>query len=94
MTRALKPPSETGQFCVGKEAEPEESLEVMLRKSSGDPVERHWPMRRTARCKMLEFHCSIDWRFTCLVHSLPFSDVVNCDGSWGLDWCHCDSGDI
>jgi hypothetical protein len=49
MTRVLKIPSETGQFWVGKEVEPEESLDVTLRKSSGDPVDRHLPIRRTAR---------------------------------------------
>jgi hypothetical protein len=41
LTRALKFLSETGLFWVGKAGKPKESLDVTLRKSSWDPVERH-----------------------------------------------------
>lgn len=53
MTRALKCPSDTGQFWVGNDVEPEESLDVTLIKSSEDPVERQWPITRRARYSIM-----------------------------------------
>jgi hypothetical protein len=41
LTRALKLLSDTGRFWVGKAGKPKEFLDVTLRKSSWDPVERH-----------------------------------------------------
>ncbi len=53
ITKALKRPSDTGQFWTGNVVTWAASLETTARKSSLEPERRHVPLRMTARYQLL-----------------------------------------
>ena len=85
MTRALKYPSEMGQFWVGNEVIWASSWEVTARKSSLDPESKHFPMTRSARWTIRK--ASINGVFIYLVDYLVIRDVIQGD-IWSRNWRH------